>query len=76
MVTKPAIKTSKKSKSGRPGIAFRIDADMKSTLEGIAAKQNLDPSDIFRLTFYAGLEKLYNFKIEGNKIVERMVSNG
>lgn len=59
----------KKSKKARPPINFRYCKEVKEKLEEMAMKENIDPSDIYRRVFTKGLEHLYNFKVEGNELV-------
>ena len=58
------------TRSPRKAISFRTGNTITTKVKAIAAEQNLDPSDIYRQAFNAGLEQLYGLKIVGNEIVD------
>ena len=60
--------TAKVKKDPRQTITFRVSPKIKKLLIESAAKQNLDPSDVFRLTLNAGLKELYGIDVIGNEI--------
>lgn len=57
-------------KKAKVQIGFRTGASIKEELEKIADEECLDPSDIYRRVFNAGLKKLYNFKVVRNELAE------
>lgn len=66
--------TQKTPSKNRPVIAFRHSDKVKQKLIDKALQQNIDPANVFRNAFNAGLSSLYGWKIEGNEIVESKAS--
>jgi len=65
--------TSKKTvlkKAPRDPITFRISPVIKQRLIDMSAKQNIDPSDVYRAVFNEGLKQLFGYEIQGNELVE------
>ena len=63
------MQTVKVKKKARETITFRVSPKIKAMMVESARKQNLDPSDVFRLTLTAGLKELYGVNVLGNEIV-------
>lgn len=57
-------------KPPREAVGFRVSKKVKNRLIESAKKQNIDPSDVYRQVFNAGLKVVYDFKIVGNELVE------
>jgi len=56
-------------KPAKAVIAFRFGHSVKEAIENIAAKENLDPTDIYSLVFAKGLTELYGFEVVGKELV-------
>ncbi len=70
MHSQAAIATVQEIKLPKETIAFKHGASVKDRVVELSKKSNMSEATVCRLIFNAGLEALYDLKIENNEIID------